>query len=124
MTALKFAELPALGDPLEDGIFAGITTKPDGTHCAVVLLPAKGTNLTWKKAMNWAKKLGGELPTRTVAALLVANVEDKLELELHWTADELNTSYAWACHFYFGTQSSYKNLNELAAVAVRTIVLE
>jgi len=69
ITMLTIANLPALGEQLENGTFAGITTKPDGTHHAVVLLPDQGTELTWKKAMNWAKKLEAELPSRPVAAL-------------------------------------------------------
>lgn len=83
---MKFQDLPALGEPLENGTFAGITTKPDGTHHAVVLLPDHGTQLTWEKAMNWAKKLEAELPTLPVAALLFANVKDKLNPSRHWAS--------------------------------------
>lgn len=69
---MNFAQLPALGAPLEGGVFAGLTTQPDGTHCAVVLLPAKGTDLNWEAAKAWAAEQGGELPSRPVAALLLS----------------------------------------------------
>lgn len=120
---IPFASLPTLGAALEDGTFAGITTRPDGTHCAVILLPAMGEDLTWKAAKAWAVEHGGELPTRPVAALLFANVQPALSPVWHWTADEYNASYAWDCHFGHGLQSCNHKDDERAAVAVRLIPL-
>jgi hypothetical protein len=51
-STLTVSTLPAIGTALENGTFAGLTTRPDGTHCAVVLLPAHITNITWKKAID------------------------------------------------------------------------
>lgn len=31
---MKLQDLPKLGTAIDGGIFAGLTTKPDGTHCA------------------------------------------------------------------------------------------
>lgn len=118
---LTIATLPALGEPLENGTFAGITTKPDGTHHAVVLLPDQGTDLTWKKALNWAKKLDAELPTRPVAALLFANVKAKLQPRWHWTSEAYDASYAWHCYFNHGDQGITHKSSEGSAVAVRLI---
>lgn len=115
--------LPAIGQPLEGGTFAGVTTKKDGTHCAVILLPGKGEDLTWQKALAWADEQGGELPTRPVAALLFANVKDKLESEWHWTADEYSENYAWFCHFGYGFQFYDHKDFFSSAVSVRCIPL-
>ena len=126
IASILLSTLPALGTDFEGGIFAGITTRSNGTHCAVVLLPGKGEDLTWTKAKAWAKKQGGELPTRPVAALLFSNVQPALSPEWHWTADEYSASYAscaWNCDFGTGTQGYYHKSNELAAVAVRLIPL-
>ena len=101
---LSFTNLPAVGSALEGGTFAGLTTRKDGTHCAVVLLSDKGTDLTWKRAMNWATKLEAELPTRPVAALLFANIKDQLEPRWHWTREAYDASYAWHCTFSNGFQ--------------------
>jgi len=120
---MNIASLPALGAQLEGGIFAGVTTLKDGTHCAVVLLHEQGTNLTWKKALAWAEKQGGELPTRPVAALLFANVKDKLQPRWHWTREEDDASFAWYCYFLNGDQSIYPKSYEGSAVAVRLIPL-
>jgi hypothetical protein len=103
-STISLASLPAIGADLEGGTFAGLTTKPDGTHCAVVLLPEAGTDLTWTKAKAWAKKQGGELPSRPVAALLFANVKASLQPRWHWTSAEYDASYAWVCYFVYGYQ--------------------
>lgn len=124
MKTIKFADLPALGADLDGGTFAGIITKRDGTHCAVILLPNKAHELTWKKAMNWAEKEGGELPSRPVAALLFANVKDRLEPSWHWTSEQYDASYAWNCYFDDGYQNFNRKSYEGRAVAVRYIALE
>ena len=120
---MSITDLPALGQPLDGGTFAGLTTKPDGTHCAVVLLPDNGTDLTWAKAKTWAKKQGGELPSRPVAALLFANVKASLKPEWHWTSDEYAASFAWYCNFGLGYQHCLRKRFEGSAVAVRLIPL-
>jgi len=40
LTTIALAALPPLGADLGGGKFAGLTTRKDGTHAAVVLLPA------------------------------------------------------------------------------------
>ena len=120
--SIPITDLPALGTTLEGGTFAGVITTKDGTHCAVIRLPENGTELTWKKAMNWAAKQGGELPTRPVAALLFANVKATLPSGWHWTSEEEGASYAWYCHFY-GYQTINHKRYEGSAVAVRLIPL-
>jgi len=122
-STISLASLPAIGAALDGGIFAGLTTKPDSTHCAVVLLPGGGTDLTWKKAKTWAEEQGGELPSRPVAALLFANVKASLQPRWHWTSEEFDASYAWVCDFNDGTQDCYHKSYEGSAVAVRQIPL-
>ena len=122
--SVSITALPAIGAELNGGTFVGLTTRKDGTHCAVTLLPAKPTNrMAWKPAMTWAKKQGGELPSRPVAALLFANVKDKLDPSWHWTSEEDAASYAWYCHFNDGTQLSIPKSYEGGVVAVRLIPL-
>ena len=122
-TTTSFATLPALGESFEGGIFAGIFTRTDGTHCAIVRLPENGTKLTWKKALTWAAKQGGELPTRPVAALMFANVKASLPSGWHWTNEEFDASFAWGCRFDDGYQFSSNKSFEGSAVAVRLIPL-
>ena len=121
---LTLADLPTLGAQLAGGKFYGLTTRPDGTHCAVVLLPDRGEKLSWKKALAWSKAAGGELPTRPAAALLYALAKDQVEPYWHWTADELDGSYAWSQNFNDGNQDSTHKSYEARAVAVRLIQLD
>ena len=122
-TTITIAALPAIGAALAGGTFAGLTTLPNGTHHAVVLLPGKGDDLTYQQAGEWAKEQGGVLPTRPVAALLFANVQAQLQPEWHWTADEHSASYAWYCTFDEGSQGLTLKSYEGSAVAVRLIPL-
>ncbi len=121
---MKFQDLPKLGEQLDGGIFAGIITNPDGTRCAVVGLPGEGRDLNWSDAKAWAAAQGGELPSRPVAALLIATVRDQLSPERHWTADEDGAPYAWYCCFSDGHQDNRRKSLELSAVAVRLIPVE
>lgn len=121
-SALTLAMLPALGEALDGGIFAGITTTKEGVHAAVVLLPARGEDLNWKAAQEWAKDTGGELPSRPVAALLFANAKKHLPGGWHWTSESDGASWAWYCGFDGGDQISRRSA-ELSAVAVRQIPL-
>ncbi|MBA4343246.1 MAG: hypothetical protein C0423_14005 [Methylibium sp.] len=129
---ITLATLPALGQPLDTGLFCGVITRKDGTHCAVVLLADKpDTRLTWSKAKAWADGVGGQLPSRPVAALLYANAKDQLQPAWHWTSDTLDAdtgdeddaSYAWGCYFRHGDQNDTRESAEGAAVAVRLIPL-
>lgn len=121
--SISLSTLPAIGAALHGGIFAGLTTRKDGSHCAVVLLPDQVASITWKKAVNWAQKLEAELPSRPVAALLFANVKDQLRPAWHWTSESYDASYAWSCSFSHGFQSDSRKSCEGSAVAVRLIPL-
>lgn len=124
---MKLSQLPALREPFENGVFAGITTRSDGTHCAVVLLTHQLVGRdSWQAAMDWAASIEAELPSRPVAALLYANCKTLLAPRWHWTseADEDDAPYAWDCSFTYGGQSLGHLSYEGSAVAVRYIVLE
>jgi len=121
--ALTIATLPALGAALEAGTFEGLTTRKDGNHCAVVLLPGFNKAVNWNDAKAWATEQGGELPSRPVAALLFANGKARLQPRWHWTADEEDASFAWSCYFSYGLQYRSPKSNEGSAVAVRLIPL-
>jgi hypothetical protein len=123
---LTFATLPALGAPLAGGTFVGLTTRKDGTHHAVALLPdtpADDAELTWPQAMEWAQGVGGELPQRPVAALLFANARDQFEREWHWTGEEFDGSCAWGQFFDDGYQDYGHEGSPLRCRAVRLIQL-
>lgn len=122
-TSLTLSQLPALGEPLEGGAFAGIVTMPDGKHVAVVLLPERGEDLDHPAAVAWAQERGGQLPTRPIAALLFTNVKALLQPEWHWCLETEGSSYAWDCDFGDGGQCTDHKSFDGPAVAVRLIPL-
>ena len=120
---IAFAELPALGEPLNGGIFVGAITQPDGTHAAVALLPGQANDVSWQAATEWAEQQGGQLPTRPMAALVLANTQDRPQRGWHWTCEthKDDASCAWGCYFGYGHQYDNPKSYQGAAVAVRLI---
>ena len=123
---VALSNLPAVGQPLEGGLFAGLTTRRDGVHCAVVLLSAAPSKrLDWDAATAWAAEQGGELPTRPVSALLFANLRGEFDAAWHWTAEkhEDDGAFAWSQHFNDGFQDINHTSFEARVRAVRLIPL-
>src|ERR1035437_1778193 len=112
--SVSFADLPPIKTKWMGGIFAGIHTKKDGTHCAVIKLSIS-MKKTWKQAMAVEE---GELPSKAVAALVVANLE--IEAGWYWTNEEFDASYAWVFFSIGLTSIRYKSAAG-GALAVRLI---
>ena len=118
---MNFSQLPALAAPLDGGTFAGITTQPDGTHCAVVLLPDRGEDFDHPAAVAWAQERGGQLPTRPIAALLFSNCKPLLQTRWHWCLETEGATGAWHCSFLYGYQGDLPKSFFGSAAAVRLI---
>jgi hypothetical protein len=114
--SVAFADLPHIKTEWMGGIFAGIHTKKDGTHCAVIKLSVT-VKKTWKQAMAIEE---GEMPSKAVAALVVANLE--IEAGWYWTSEEYDASYAWYFYSYGGTDFGFKSAAG-GALSVRLIPL-
>ncbi len=123
MQTTTLSTLPALGAPLDGGIFIGLITQPDGTHAAVTLLPDRATGINWQAATDWAGGLNAQLPTRQMMCAIRTNTQDRPQSGWHWTSEEheLDASCAWGCNFYYGNQGNDHKSYEGAAVAVRLI---
>lgn len=121
---MKFSSLPKIGEAIDDGIFAGVTTRPDGIHCAVILLKAFGYHLTKDKAIAWVQDLNAELPSKAVASMLVENVWDKVPYGQSWVGCD-DFTFSWIIEFgtgyMFATRTVEMSYN---AVAVRLIPIE
>jgi len=114
---------PAIGQPwpgIEASVYAGVTTNREGQTYALVLLADKPQRkLTWKQAIAWAGKVGGELPTRVESAMLFANVGGSFERDWHWTSEQSSEGYAWGQTFLNGGQYGGGKSYEGRARAVR-----
>jgi len=121
---MHLKDIPAIGQPLEGGLFAGLTTAADGTNCAVVLLADEpGGEMTWKDAMAWAAGIGAALPTRPLSALLFMHLKGQFKDDWYWTCEQAGASGAWCQYFDNGFQDGTHKSAELRARAVRLIQL-
>ena len=110
---------PAIGAEWQGGIYAGLTIH-DNKPMHLVVLPGD-TEATWAKAGAWAKKQGGELPSRVDALILFQNVRPEFKRDAYWTAQPYagDESFAWCQGFYGGTQGYGHKSYALRARAVR-----
>lgn len=122
--AMASSPLPAIGQPFQGGIFAGVSRGEDGQPDApLILLPDRPkVKLTWADAKAWAEGLGdgARLPTRFESALLYAHLHNQMNTDdYHWTNTPDSDGDVWVQHFDSGYQGSIHKDNELLAVAVR-----
>ena len=106
--------------------YAGIILGKDGQpDHHLILLPGEAESISWTKAVKWATKAGGELPTRREQSLLFANMKEQYQRGWNWS-NERHASladYAWGqCFDYGGHNFSYKSY-EGRARAVRRVAI-
>lgn len=123
------APLPHITIPSMTGgeLWAGVLLNEDGTPSHhVILLPGEAARIGWNKAVEWAKEIGGELPTRREQSLLFANLKSQFKGDWYWSG-ELHASgpqFAWCQLFSSGSQ--YDDLIGLTcrARAVRRLPIQ
>lgn len=126
VATIAFAALPAVLSPLADGTFAGIATRADGVHCAVVLISVAPTDkcYSYNEAKAYAESVGGQRPPKAVWSLLYETCRDLIPKYWYWVDEPEGSSCAWLCYFAYG--DIYFHLyrsSEGGAVAVRLIPL-
>lgn len=126
MEAKVAAQQITLPELAEGERYAGLILDENGKPAHHVVLLAGDTSATWKKAVEWAKKQGGELPSRCEQALLFANCKDAFQERWYWSGEQHaeHGDYAWNQTFDDGYQSfSYVTLR-LRARAVRRVPIQ
>lgn len=116
--------LPALneGETYVTTLFDATTQT--GYH--LILLPGDNNGATWQKQLEWAKEIGGDLPTRVEQALLFEKHRDQFKKDLYWSNEAVSywASWAWYQYFYNGGQNNNSQTLELRARAVRRLIIE
>lgn len=110
--------------PLSEGeTYIGAIGDKNGDVYHVVLLPGDNDDATWEAQMEWAKSIGGDLPTRVEQSMLWAGHRDQFKKDLYWSNEDHNESdkHAWFQNFYYGAQGSYHESCGLRARAVRRL---
>ena len=107
--------------------YAGIILGKDGApDHHIILLPGEAEGVTWTKAKEFAKKAGGELPTRREQSLLFANLKDQFKPAWYWSGEQ-HASFsdsAWLQYFNDGHQDDNHLSYQGRARAVRRLPIE
>ncbi|WP_321906241.1 Lcl C-terminal domain-containing protein [Burkholderia cenocepacia] len=109
----------------EGEIYVGIVTNTAGEQHHVALLPGDNDGASWQAQMEWAKSIGGDLPTRVEMLFLLENHRDEFEPDAYWSnqpdTDPGYSGWAWFQDFLDGTQYGSHQYGELRARAVRRL---
>ena len=109
---------------LADGeIYAEAIGDAAGNLYHVVLLPGDNDDDTHEAQLEWAKSIGGDLPSRIEKAMLLANHRDQFKKDWYWSNEIHHTESGWAWYQYFDTGGQHGNCrrSELRARAVRRL---
>jgi hypothetical protein len=114
--------LPALA---EGEKYAGFLLDEHGVPTHHVILLAGDTSAPWKKALEWAKKQGGELPTRREQSLLFANCKAEFKEDWYWSGEQrADAGCAWCQDFSDGYQGWGDVSDRARARAVRRVPIQ
>ena len=103
--------------------YVGAIIKADGTGHHIILLPGDNNAASWQAQMEWAKSIGGNLPSRIEQAMLFAYHHDAFKPTWYWSNEQpaANSVYAWYQYFDGGSQVYSTTSSKLRARAVRRV---
>ena len=117
-----------LADNLKEGEhYAGIILGKNGEKdYHLFLLPSEATSVTHKEAIAWAKKAGGDLPTRCEQSLLFANLKEHFQQAWYWSGEKhvSGSASAWIQYFLNGGQGYNVTYDQGRARAVRRLEIQ
>ncbi|WP_322076458.1 DUF1566 domain-containing protein [Burkholderia cepacia] len=115
-------QLPTLA---EGEIYLGGFVDKNGDVTHTILLPGDNGRASWQEQMEWAKSIGGDLPTRAELVIAYEQYRDLFEQAAYWSnqpdTDPGYSGWAWCQDFYGGTQGTSHQSGELRARAVRRL---
>ena len=112
---------------LADGeIYIGAIGDAAGNLHHVILLPGDNDDATHEAQIEWAKSIGGDLPTRIEQAMLWANHRDQFKKDWYWSNEthHAESGWAWGQCFGDGDQFILTRGFDLHARAVRRLIIE
>ena len=115
-----------LPDLISGETYAGIVITDNGSMHHLILLDGDADDATLQVQLDWAKSIGGDLPTRQEQALLYANCKSQFKSDWYWSADlyASGSGYAWYQIFGIGYQYYYGTSLKLRACAVRRLIIQ
>ena len=112
---------PAIGEPHEGGIYAGLTLFNNQPH-KLILLPGD-EEMDWKAAVAFAEKKGAVLPSRMDGLVLFQNLRSQFKKAIYWTSEPYadDSSYAWGQSFNDGNQLLWHKDGKIRVRLVRRV---
>jgi len=112
--------------PLAEGeIYLGGFVDANGDVMHTILLPGDNKPATWEKQIEWAKSIGGDLPTRAELVIAYEKHRDQFKKVAYWSNtpddDPDYAGWAWYQVFRDGRQNYRYQVNEFRARAVRRL---
>ena len=91
----------------------------------VILLPGDNDDATHESQLEWAKSIGGDLPSRIEQAMLWANHRDQFKKDWYWSNEihHAESVWAWFQDFVLGSQRNTSRSSALRARAVRRVMV-
>ncbi|WP_186200620.1 DUF1566 domain-containing protein [Burkholderia gladioli] len=112
--------------PLAEGeiyLCGFVNAAGDVTH--TILLPGDNDDASWQDQLDWAKSIGGDLPTRAELVIAYEKFRDQFQSDAYWSntpdTDPGYSGWAWGQHFTNGSQNDNRQSNEFRARAVRRL---
>jgi hypothetical protein len=112
--------------PLAEGeIYLRGFVNANGEVEHTILLPGDNDGASWQEQMDWAKSIGGDLPTRAELLIAYEQHRDQFQQDAYWSntpdTDPGYSGWAWCQYFDDGLQSNYPQNYRLRARAVRRL---
>ena len=112
--------------PLAEGeIYLGGFIDKNGDVTHTILLPGDNDRASWQAQIEWAKSLGGDLPTRAELVIAYEKLRDQFKPTAYWSNtpddDPEYAGWAWYQDFGNGDQGGYDQDDEFRARAVRRL---
>ena len=107
----------------EGEIYVGAIGDAAGNLYHVILLPGDNNDATHEAQLEWAKSIGGDLPTRIEQAMLWASHRDQFQKDFYWSNEirHAESGWAWTQNFTNGHQYVTHKSHEFRARAVRRV---
>ncbi|WP_186191014.1 DUF1566 domain-containing protein [Burkholderia gladioli] len=112
--------------PLAEGeiyLCGFVNAAGDVTH--TILLPGDSADASWQAQLDWAKSIGGDLPTRAELVIAYEKFRDQFQSDAYWSntpdTDPGYSGWAWCQDFGNGFQYDSRQHYEFRARAVRRL---
>ena len=119
---MQQVQLPPLA---EDEIYLGGFVNANGDVSHTILLPGDNDGASWQEQMDWAKSIGGDLPTRAELVIAYEQHRDQFKAAAYWSntpdTDPGYSGWAWYQDFYYGSQGTNLQYDRFRARAVRRL---